>query len=127
MLSTMFGWPWKPAPKPTPVDPAIARLFDKVMHRLDRVESNLEELMAASFENLTREVSEAKTVMASAKTLIEGLKAKLDTAIANLPDQTKLDELSAELDAGANELAAAVAANTPAEEPAPEPEPTPEV
>lgn len=62
---------------------------------------------------LTQEVAEAKTVMGSAVTLLQGLKARLDEAGT---DKVKLAELSAELDVNTNALAAAVSANTPAEE-----------
>lgn len=61
---------------------------------------------------LTQEVTETKTVMASAVTLIKGLKERLDAAGT---DPVKLKELSDSLDAGTNELAAAITANTPAE------------
>jgi hypothetical protein len=61
---------------------------------------------------LTQEVTETKTVMASAVTLLQGLKARLDAAGT---DKVKLAELSADLDTNTNALAAAVAANTPSE------------
>jgi uncharacterized alpha-E superfamily protein len=66
----------------------------------------------ADLTNLTQEVSEARTVMASAVTLLQGLKQKLDEAGA---DPVKLKELSDSLDTGTNDLAAAITANTPAE------------
>lgn len=69
-------------------------------------------------EVLTREVSETKTVMGSAVTLLQGLKERLDAAGT---DKVKLAELSADLDTNTNALAAAVAANTPAETPPVEP------
>lgn len=70
---------------------------------------------------LTQEVTETKTVMASAVTLLQGLKARLDAAGT---DKVKLAELSADLDTHTNALAAAVAANTPAENEPPAEEPT---
>lgn len=68
--------------------------------------------MANELETLTTEVAETKTVMASAVTLLQGLKAKLDEAIGN---PAALAALSAELDTNTNALAAAITANTPAE------------
>jgi septal ring factor EnvC (AmiA/AmiB activator) len=70
------------------------------------------ETMSEQLDKLTQEVAENKTVMASAVTLLQGLKQRLDEAGT---DATKLAELSAELDSNTNALAAAVAANTPAE------------
>lgn len=63
-------------------------------------------------ETLQQEVAETKTVMQSAKTLIIGLKERLDAAGT---DPVKLKAMSDDLDQGANDLAAAVAANTPAD------------
>lgn len=68
--------------------------------------------MSEQLDKLTQEVAENKTVMASAVTLLQGLKQRLDEAGT---DATKLAELSAELDSNTNALAAAVTANTPAE------------
>lgn len=68
--------------------------------------------MSEQLDKLTQEVAENKTVMASAVTLLQGLKQRLDEAGT---DQAKLAELSADLDANTNALAAAVQANTPAE------------
>lgn len=69
--------------------------------------------MAGELAVLTQEVAEIKTVAASAVALLNGLKAKLDEAIAS-GDPAALTALSAELDSAGNDLAAAVAANTPA-------------
>lgn len=78
--------------------------------QLTRIENKLI-IMANELETLTTEVSETKTVMASAVTLLQGLKQKLDEAGT---DATKLAALSAELDSSTNDLAAAITANTPA-------------
>jgi hypothetical protein len=51
-------------------------------------------------------------VMASAVLLLQGLKTRLDEAIAS-GDPAALMALSAELDANTNALAAAVTQNTP--------------
>lgn len=66
----------------------------------------------ADLSKLEQEVSENKTVMQSAVTLLQGLKQKLDEAGT---DAVKLKELSDELDSNTNALAEAVSANTPAE------------
>lgn len=72
----------------------------------------------AAIDTLTTEVTEATSVMTSAATLIQGLKTRLDEAIAALEQGDNgeaLNALSAQLDTSANDLAAAVSANTPAE------------
>lgn len=69
--------------------------------------------MGQELDTLVNEVSETKTIMASAKVLILGFKDRLDKAIAS-GNPEKLKELSTDLDTGANELAAAVTDNTPA-------------
>lgn len=72
-----------------------------------------------ALDTLTTEVSEATTVMASAAALINGLKTKLDEAIAKLNEGDNgaaLEALSTQLDTSANSLAAAITANTPAGE-----------
>jgi hypothetical protein len=68
--------------------------------------------MATVLETLQAEVAENKTVMASAVTLLQGLKKRLDEAIGN---EAALRQLSADLDTNTNDLAAAVTANTPSE------------
>lgn len=68
--------------------------------------------MSAQLDTLVTEVSETNTVIDSAITLLQGLKAALDAAGT---DPAKLAELSASLDAKQQELAAAIAANTPAQ------------
>lgn len=72
--------------------------------------------LMSAMEDLKREVAESKTVMQSALTLIRGFKDQLAAAQA---DQASLQQLSQDLDAQANELAAAVAENTPADPNAP--------
>lgn len=67
--------------------------------------------MSQILNDLVREVAETKTAVASAIVLIQGLKAKLDAAGT---DETKLAELSAELDAQQTALANAILAGTPA-------------
>ena len=79
--------------------------------------------MSAELDRLTAEVAESKTVMASAKVLIEGMAARLvqvqsELAAIGVTNAT-LDTLAVDLDVSANDLAAAVAANTAAEEEGP--------
>jgi hypothetical protein len=62
-------------------------------------------------ENLKTEVAENKDVVASAVTLLRGLKQRLDDAGT---DEVKLKELSDSLSETTDGLAAAVAENTPA-------------
>lgn len=74
--------------------------------------------MADVLDEITTEVSEAATVMASAIVLIKSIKTKLDEAGTN---PAKLKALSTSLDTNANALAAAITENTPSEEPPVEP------
>lgn len=64
--------------------------------------------MAQELENLTTEVAETKGIMASAKVLIEGFAAALAAAGT---DPVKLKALKDDLNAGSEDLAAAIAAN----------------
>lgn len=66
----------------------------------------------ADLTKLQEEVQENGTVIGSAITLLNGLKAQLDAAGT---DPEALKALSDQLDSQSNALAAAVAANTPAE------------
>jgi hypothetical protein len=80
-----------------------------------------------SLQTLQAEVTDVKSVMASAVTLINGFSSRLDAAIAAAKagdNSAALDQLSADLKSSADALAAAVAANTPAA-PAPAPDPVP--
>lgn len=72
--------------------------------------------MSKELDDLTQEVSETKTVMESAKVLIDGFAARLEAAGT---DKTKLAALKSDLDAGSQSLAASVAANTAASEETP--------
>lgn len=71
--------------------------------------------MANALQNLQQEVAENKSATQSAITLLNGLKARLDEAIAN-GDMSQVQALSDELSANTDQLAAAVTANTPAED-----------
>jgi len=68
--------------------------------------------MATPIEDLVREVSESRTVNGSAVTLLAGLKAALDAAIA-ANDMSMVIAAAADLDAQQSELVAAITANTP--------------
>lgn len=85
--------------------------LSKILEKLDFLTFKLLK-MSEQLDKLTQEVAENKTVMESAVTLLNGLKTRLDEAGT---DATKLAQLSADLDANTNALAAAVTANTPAE------------
>ncbi len=71
--------------------------------------------MSQALDTLTASVTAETTVVASAITLLNGLKAQLDAAGT---DPAKLADLSAQLDASRTALAAAIVANTPAAPPA---------
>lgn len=74
--------------------------------------TSLEHTMQEELDRLKQEVSEAKTVMASGVTFIQGLAEQ----IRNLPaTKAALTQMADDLDAQANALAAAIADNTPAE------------
>ena len=69
--------------------------------------------MAGELDALKTAVAQNTTVIGSAITLIQGLKQKLDDAIAS-GDPAALTALSSELGAQDQELSDAVTANTPA-------------
>lgn len=69
--------------------------------------------MAGELDALEAAVTRNTDVDASAIALLQGLKTKLDEAIAS-GDPAKLAAFSASLGASTDALAAAVAANTPA-------------
>ena len=86
---------------PPPSDPAMATLI----HQGKSIMTVLQKLID--------EVAETKAVNQSAVALLQGLKTKLDEAIAS-GDPAVLQALADDLDASTNSLATAVAANTPA-------------
>jgi len=81
------------------------RLFKQIWDTHDK----LIQLMSA-LDDLTAQVANEETVVASAIVLINGFAARLAAAGQ---DPKKLKDLQASLKAGADSLAAAVAANTP--------------
>ena len=81
--------------------------------------------------SLTTEVGEARTIMASATALIDGIQSRIEAAVAKALENgataselQPLTDLVAGLDSDGNALAAAVQANTPVVEPPPPPPPT---
>jgi hypothetical protein len=70
--------------------------------------------MATKFDDLAAKVTAMETVEASAIALLQGLKQKLDDAIAT-GDPAAIQQLSDKLGADTQALAIAVTANTPAE------------
>ena len=77
-----------------------------------------EEVQMASMDDLKNEVSQNKTVMESAATLLDGIHTQLVDVQAKLDaagvDTTALDEVVTSLSANTDSLAAAVARNTSA-------------
>jgi chromosome segregation ATPase len=84
---------------------------DKLFTEIKSINQKLS-TMGQELQTLQQEVAENNTVMQSAITLLQGLKQRLDDAAT---DPAALKQLSDELDANTNALAAAVAANTPAQ------------
>jgi len=66
----------------------------------------------ATLQDLVDDVTDEKTVIASAKTLLEGLSGQLAAAIAS-GNPAKIQEVKDLIDKNKADLAAAVAANTP--------------
>ena len=88
------------------------QLIEKLIRVLTTIEREIYE-MANELDDLKAAVANNTTAIGSAITLIQGLKAKLDAAIAS-GNPAALTALSAELGAQDTALAAAVTANTPA-------------
>lgn len=68
--------------------------------------------IVATLDNLEADVKAQATVIGSAVTLLQGLKAALDAAIAS-GDMSRVVAVNAQLESQTAALAAAVAANTP--------------
>jgi hypothetical protein len=86
---------------------------DKLFTEIKSINTNVK-TMANELDNLTAEVTETKDLQQSAITLLNGLKTKLDEAIAN-NDMSRVVALRDDLDASNASLAAAITANTPAD------------
>lgn len=101
----------------------LAELKRHIDARFDRLELLIiagGEIIMADLSGLEAQVTQVQSVDQSAITLLNGLKAQLDAAIAS-NDPAKLQALSDSLGSSTSALAAAVAANTPAAPPAPAP------
>ncbi len=81
----------------------------RILRRLDQLERH----MSAELDTLKAAVAAEDTAIASAITLLNGLKAALDAAIAS-GNPADLVALSTDIGNQTSALAAAVAANTPA-------------
>ena len=101
--------------------PDIDGKLDTILAALTQI-SVKEDVMAADLTTLQADVTQNTTVVGSAVALLNGLKSQLDAAIAQLPDPTALQALSAAIESSDIDLANAITANTPAP-PAPPPGP----
>ena len=103
------------------VDLHIHSAEDVIMSKLNHLEALLTrsfKAMANELDALTAKVTANGTVIDSAVTLIQGIKAALDAAIAS-GNPAALQALSDSLGTQDARLAAAILANTPALPPAP--------
>jgi hypothetical protein len=91
---------------------AFGRQLQAVLNALSRIEGKVNQ-MAGELDDLKAAVARVKTVEDSAVALLQGLKQKLDDAIAS-GDPAQLKALSDTLGQDSDTLAAAVTANTPA-------------
>lgn len=69
----------------------------------------------AAIDDLKREVQESRTVTQSAVALLQGLRQRLDDALASGNTEADIRAVIDDLDAQQADLAAAITANTPAE------------
>lgn len=106
------------------------QLLNEINAKLDRllaqqaVQTGVEARMAKTLDDVLADVAAETTVTQSAITLLQGLKAQLDAAIA-AGDLTKVQAIADGIEANTASLSAAVIANTPAAPPAPPAPPTP--
>ena len=92
------------------------------LHQIRAIINQLGNSIMTSIADLQARVAANTEVTASAVLLIQGLKAKLDAAIAS-GDPSQLQALSDSLAASDQALADAISANTPADTSAPAPAP----
>jgi len=95
----------------------VIKKLNKIIRKLDQI-TDKENEMSEELDLLTVEVAEIATVVDSAIVLLNGLAQQL---LDIRDDPAAIEALALELDAKANELAAAVVANTPPVEPPVEP------
>jgi hypothetical protein len=104
----------------------IRKVIELIDHRISpaliTLTQKVDNIMAA-LDALKAEVARNKSVQEAAATLLAGLKARLDDALANGPDEGALKSLSNDLGGQTDALAAAVAANTVADSNATDPAP----
>jgi hypothetical protein len=108
--------------------------LDRIETKLDRIEQRCnqiaqlvlssltgDQIMASKFEELKADVAAETTVVNSAITLLAGISARIDEAVAaaRAGDDQALSALSSEVRSETQALAAAVAANTPGQPPSP--------
>jgi hypothetical protein len=93
---------------------AIAKLLSSglapIIQTLDAIKQDTEKIMAA-IDDLEAKVAAEGTVIASTVTLLQGLNAELQAALAN-DDTARLQALQARIATDTQTLAAAVTANT---------------
>lgn len=92
---------------------SLCRIEEKVdaLHRLAAAEAVLEKKMSQELDDVKREVTESKTVMEGAATLLD----QLSTLIRNnAEDPAALRKIASDMDAQQQALAAALLRNTPA-------------
>lgn len=99
----------KPCPPPKPPPPESEMSEKQLLKQLLREVRE----MAGELQDLTAKVAANSAVVDSAVELLNGLKQRLDDAIAS-GDPAQLQALSDALGADTQELSDAVAANTPA-------------
>jgi hypothetical protein len=90
-------------------------LLSQILSEVRDLKIQIQEFRTMSSNSLSAlqaQVAANTTVITSAETLIQGIKAALDAAIAS-GNPAALDALSAQLGTDDSALAAAVAANTP--------------
>lgn len=83
-----------------------------LLHRIDTRITQMEKRLMSALDNLRAQVERNTNVTDSAITLLQGLKAQLDAAIAS-GDPAAVQAVADNLGAETDKLAAAVAANTP--------------
>ncbi len=99
--------------------PSNRALLKAINAKLDRLlaqaaaQTEREDAMAKTLDDVLADVQAETTVTQSAITLLQGLKAQLDAAIA-AGDLTKVQQIADGIEANTAALSAAVSANTPA-------------
>ncbi len=93
-------------------DDALHQKLDLILASLAQTKTEITQ-MAGELDTLEGDVSGQTTVIQSAVTLLQGLKAALDVAIAS-GDMSRVAAVNAQIESNTQALAAAVQANTPA-------------